>query len=173
MRALADVARLDAFMQALGRAGVEGRIYFAGGATAVLLGWRSSTIDADILVVPDTDEILRAIPALKESLQLNVELANPSQFIPELPGWRERSLFIARHGKLDFFHYDLYAQVLAKILRGQAKDLLDVQEMLDRALVEPGKAWELFEAIEGRLFRHPNIDAPSFRKTVAAVLKRG
>jgi hypothetical protein len=159
-------------MRALGQAGGEGRVYFAGGATAVLFGWRASTVDADILVVPDTDEILRALPALKESLQINVELANPSQFIPELPAWQERSIFIARHGKLDFFHYDPYAQLLAKILRGQAKDLLDVQEMLDRGLVERTKAWELYEAIEGRLFRHPNIDPASFRAAVALTLKR-
>lgn len=160
-------------MRGLGASGAEGRVYFAGGATAVLFGWRAATVDADILIVPDTDEVLRVIPALKESLQLNVELANPSQFIPELPGWQERSIFIAREGKLDFFHYDLYAQALAKILRRQAKDLLDVEQMLDRRLVDRQRAWELYEAIEGRLFRHPNVDPASFRAAVAATLKRG
>ncbi len=159
-------------MHALGQEGGEGRVYFAGGATAVLIGWRATTIDADILIVPDTDEILRAIPALKESLQINVELANPSQFMPPLPGWQERSVFIARHRKLSFFHYDPYAQALAKILRGQAKDLLDVQEMLARGLVEPGTAWDLFQSIEGLLFRYPSIDPPSFRAAVERALNR-
>jgi hypothetical protein len=172
MRDLADAARLGAFMQALGRTGGDGRVYFAGGATAVLLGWRATTIDADILLVPDTDEILREIPALKELLHLNVELANPSQFLPELPGWQDRSLFIRQEGKLGFFHYDLYAQALAKILRQQGKDILDVREMLARGLVQPAEAWKLFQAIEGRLFRHPNIDPPSFRKAVQQVLGR-
>ena len=159
-------------MRALGQAGGEGRVYFAGGATAVLFGWRASTIDADILVVPDTDLTLRAIPALKESLQINVELANPSQFMPELPGWQERSVFIARHGKLDFFHYDPYAQALAKVLRGQGKDHVDVRELLARGLVESSKAVELFESIEDRLFRYPSIDPPSFRAAVERAFHR-
>jgi hypothetical protein len=31
------------------------RIYFTGGATAVLYGWRASTIDVDLKIVPDRD----------------------------------------------------------------------------------------------------------------------
>jgi hypothetical protein len=53
VRARADVERLRRFMAALGReAASDTRVYFTGGATAVLLGWRASTLDADILVVP-------------------------------------------------------------------------------------------------------------------------
>ena len=37
--------------------------------------------------------------------------------LPSLPGWRERSLFIDRHGRLDFYHYDPYSQALAKLER--------------------------------------------------------
>jgi len=58
MRELADSARIRRFMQALGeRAEAECRVYFTGGATAVLEGWRQQTIDADILVVPDSDRL--------------------------------------------------------------------------------------------------------------------
>jgi hypothetical protein len=65
----------------LGRAvHMEGRVYLTGGATAVLYGWRDTTIDVDIKLIPDRDEILREIPRLKEALNLNVELAAPSQF---------------------------------------------------------------------------------------------
>jgi hypothetical protein len=32
--------------------------------------------------------------------------AAPSHFIPELPGWETRSLFIAREGLVSFYHYD-------------------------------------------------------------------
>jgi hypothetical protein len=38
---------------------------------------------------------------------------------------------------LSFFHYDLYAQALAKIERGHALDVTDVEEMFRRALIEP------------------------------------
>ena len=49
MRAETDAAKLMAFMAELGnRVRGPGRIYFAGGATALLHGWRSTTIDVDL-----------------------------------------------------------------------------------------------------------------------------
>ena len=44
-----------------------------GGATAVLHGWRASTIDVDLKLVPDDDALLRALPRLKEELHVNLE----------------------------------------------------------------------------------------------------
>jgi len=158
-------------MRALGeRAEAESRVYLTGGATAVLVGWREQTIDADILIVPDSDRLLRAIPELKESLRINVELACPAHFIPELPGWEERSRFIERHGKVSFHHYDFYAQALAKVERGEQKDLGDVGEMIARGLVEPARAWELFRQIESSLYRFPAIDPGRFRRALAEAL---
>ncbi|MGH9334926.1 MAG: DUF6036 family nucleotidyltransferase, partial [Vicinamibacteria bacterium] len=121
---------------------------------------------------PEQDALFRAIPRLKESLQLNVELASPSDFIPELPAWQDRSRFIAREGKIDFFHYDFYSQALSKLQRGHAKDLEDVEHMLRDGLVEPEKALSLFEAIEPRLYRFPAIDPASFRRRVEESLRR-
>lgn len=80
MRELADSTHIEKFMRELGRAvQVEGRVYLTGGATAVLYGWRDTTIDVDIKLIPDRDEILREIPRLKEKLdrrlkQLGVDL---------------------------------------------------------------------------------------------------
>ena len=171
MRALVDDARLREFIRELGRAAEEeGRVYFTGGATAVLLGWRTSTIDADIRIVPETDAVFRAIPALKERLRLNVELASPPDFIPELPGWPDRSPFIARDGRLSFHHFDFYSQALAKIERGHARDRADVAEMLARGLVDPARLRAFFEAIVPRLDRYPAIDPPSFRRAVDEAL---
>lgn len=171
MRELTDAPRLRRFMQTLGaEADREGRVYFTGGATAVLLGWRPTTIDADISIVPESDRLLRALPGLKETLRMNVELASPAHFIPELPGWEQRSPFIAREGKLSFHHYDLYAQALAKIERGHARDRQDVQEMLGRGLVDPQRLRELFAQIEPELYRYPALDPPSFRRAVEEAL---
>jgi len=86
---------------------------------------------------PSNAPLLRALPDLKEDLEMNVELACPAHFIPELPGWQERNLFITQEGKLSFYHYDLYAQALAKIERGHALDVRGVEEMFRRALIEP------------------------------------
>jgi len=74
------------------------RLYFTGGATAVLLGWRPGTIDVDNQAGARDRQDFRALPRLKEKLEINIELASPDQFIPELPGWRARSAFIARRG---------------------------------------------------------------------------
>lgn len=165
MRGLTDAARLRRFFVELAReADADVTVYLTGGATAVLFGWRESTIDADILMVPETDALYRSLPRLKEELQVNVEIVSPAHFIPELPGWQERSVLIERVGRVSYYHYDLYAQALAKIERGHAKDMADVAQLLSRGLVEPLRLRELFEAIEPRFHRYPAVDPPSFRK---------
>jgi hypothetical protein len=167
MRELVDSARIRDFMRAFGReAEAEARVYFTGGVTAVLSGWRATTIDIDIKLVPESDRLFRAIPSLKESLHVNVELASPAEFIPELPGWQERSAFVAREGRVSFHHYDFYAQALAKLERGHAQDSEDVRQMANRALIERPRLLELFRAIEPELYRFPAIDPPSFRGAV-------
>lgn len=167
MRQLADADRIRRFMRALGReASSEVRCYFTGGATAVLLGWRRSTIDVDLKLVPEADEVLRAIPRLKEELQINVELASPLDFIPVPPGWEDRSLFIAREGKISYYHFDPYAQALAKLERSHAQDLEDVRNMLRSGLVQPARALEYFERVVPELYRYPAIDPRAFRRAV-------
>lgn len=167
MRELADAERIERFMEALGATvKTPGRIYFTGGVSAVLMGWRTTTIDVDVKLVPDSDEILRAIPRLKEDLSLNVELASPDQFIPELPGWRERSRFVRQIRSLSFLHYDFYAQALAKLERGEVKDHSDVQSMAEDGLIEGPELLRLFTEIAPRLYRYPAIDPPSFRSAV-------
>jgi len=169
MRRLADRERIERLLRALGDEAIqEGRVYLTGGATAVLYGWRETTVDVDLKLVPDQDAVLRAIPRLKERLELNVELASPADFIPELPGWQERSPFVGRLGKLSAYHYDLHAQALAKIERGHARDLADVREMLDRGLIQRENLLPWFEAIEPSLYRYPAIDPVSFRRNVEA-----
>lgn len=167
MRALADAARIHQFMKALGReADRPGQVYLTGGATAVLYGWRQSTIDVDMKMVPDLDHVFRAIPEIKERLQINIELASPDDFIPVREGWEDRSPFIAQEGHLVFRHFDLYAQALSKIERGHAQDVGDVAEMFARGLVERSRLLEYFSAIESRLYRYPAIDAAAFRRAV-------
>ena len=172
MRQKVSVERLEKFMKAIGRAGRKNaRVYFVGGATAVLLGWRDTTIDVDVKIIPEADELLRAMPSLKEDLELNIELASPDDFIPPLPGWQERSTYIGKEGQIEFFHYDFYAQALAKIERGHSTDLLDVRKMIERGLIEPSRLKDLFTRIEESLYKYPAIDAKSFRTSVEAFLE--
>ncbi len=169
MREVTDPARIRAFMKRLGQVcRGKARVYLVGGSSAVLEGWRDTTLDVDLKIEGEEDAVLKQVPALKEELRINVELASPGDFLPELPGWRERSPFIVREGGIDFFHYDFYAQALAKVERGHAKDLVDVGEMLKRRLVEPGKAMDLFARIEPELYRYPAVDPASLRKAAEA-----
>jgi hypothetical protein len=175
MRALADSDRIDAFIDRFGAAatGLECSVYLAGGATAVLIGWRESTLDVDIKLIPDSDQLLREIPRLKQELDLNIELASPYEFIPIPDGWEQRSPFIRSVGALRFHHFDPTAQALAKAERGHDLDRRDVEEMITRGLVDPAEAVAQFESIEPELYRFPAIDPPSFRRAVEALFGSG
>jgi hypothetical protein len=171
MRELADAERIGQFMHALGAAAPEeGTCYLVGGGTAVLLGWRETTIDVDIELDPEQDEVLRALPSIKNELQINVELASPRDFIPLPAGWEERSPSAGREGRLTFKHFDLYSQALAKLERGHAQDLEDARLMVERGLIEPGRLTAAFEEIEPQLYRFPAIDPPDFRARVEEFL---
>ena len=100
-----------------------GNVYFTGGATALLLGFREQTIDIDLKLDPEPEGVFEAIAVLKNRLDLNVELASPDDFIPRADDWRERSRHIASIGLVQFFHYDFSLQALAKLERGHAQDL--------------------------------------------------
>ena len=167
MRGLADSQRIARFLRALGRAAdADGACYLTGGATAVLYGWRKATIDVDIRLVPESDTLLRALTRLKDELEINVELASPADFIPVPAGWEGRGVFVAREGRLSYYHFELVAQALAKAERAHSQDLADVEEMLERGLVGREEAYATFESIEPELYRFPAIDPPAFRRRV-------
>lgn len=167
MRAETNKRKIREFMSALG-SGVrgEGRIYLTGGATAVIEGWREMTIDVDIKADPEPSGLFEAIAILKDAIDINVELASPEDFIPAVPGWRDRSLFIARHGALDFYHYDPYSQALSKLERGHGRDLGDVKNMEERGLIRRDRLWKHFLVIEPMLMRYPAIEPGAFRTAV-------
>jgi len=167
MRQLADKERIRLFMRAFGaEAHAETRAYLTGGATAVLLAWRRSTIDVDIKIVPEHDHLLRALPQIKEKLRLNVELASPVDFIPVPAGWEERSRFEVQEGKVVFYHFDLYAQALAKVERRHVQDIEDVTTMIRMGLILPERARQYFETIAPELYRYPAVDPRAFRAAV-------
>jgi hypothetical protein len=169
MRAETDKAKLEAFMVALGnRVQGPGRIYLAGGATALLYGWRSTTIDIDLKPDPEPPGLFEAIALLKDKLDLNVELASPDHFIPALPDWRERSLLIARHGPVEFFHYDPYGQTLSKLQRRHDRDLHDARSFRKAGLIENDRLQEMFALIKPQLIRYPAIDPAAFEFAVVA-----
>ncbi len=167
MRSPTDIQKLEAFMAALGRhVSSPGRVYLTGGSCALLYAWRATTLDIDLKVAPEPDGFFEAIAVLKEQLNVNVELAAPDQFIPAVPGWEERSVFIARHGRVDFYHYDFYSQALAKLERGHERDGRDVAGMLAAGLISRNRLMTYYESIESKLLRYPAIAPAEFRRKV-------
>lgn len=132
------------------------RVYVVGGATAVLAGWRDSTIDADLYA--DREEVFRDVQGIKERLRLNIEFARPEQFVPPLAGSSDRHLFIERVGNVDFYHYDPCAQLLSKIVRGFRKDLLDAEQFVRTGMVDRRRFLELVRQIPDSAYaKYPNL----------------
>ena len=170
MREVADRERIHAFMHALARhATADVDVFVVGGTSAVLVGWRCATIDIDLVMRPESDALLRAIPELKERLHLNVELASPDLFIPVPPGWEQRSPVISRIGRVTYRHFDFVAQALAKIERGHTRDVADVHAMQTHALITASDVRAQFARMEPELYRFPAIDPPSYRRAVDAM----
>lgn len=167
MRELADRERIERLLVTLGERAEPGtRVHLVGGTTAVLVGWRDSTVDVDLVPVTGGETLLRALPELKESLEVNIELASPLDFIPVEPGWEERGLYIRSEGAASFYHFDLVAQALAKAERNHTQDRDDARALLAEKLIDPAEVRETFERIEPELYRFPAIDPATFRETV-------
>lgn len=146
----------------------EGVCYLTGGSSAVLLGWRASTLDIDVRFEPEQLDVLRDLQQLKRELQVNVETASPGDFIPLPAGWEERSMFAGREGRLTFRHFDFYSQALAKLERGHERDLVDVDAMFERELIDADALRAAYDEIEPELHRFPAISPERFRERVEA-----
>lgn len=141
------------------------RVYFIGGGTAVLQGWRVSTIDADLCA--DKDEVFRDVQGIKERLQINIEFARPEDFVPALAGSADRHVFIETVGKVSFYHYDPYAQLLSKVVRGFNRDMQDVRSFLDSGMVDAERFRALVDDIPDTAYsKYPALSRHAVREAV-------
>lgn len=151
--------RLRGLMNELARVAPRGksyRVFFVGGGTAVYVGWRSSTIDADLY--SEDEDVFRDIQGIKERLQLNIEYARPENFVPELAGSAERHVFIETVGNISFYHYDPYAQTLSKVVRGFTRDMSDAESLVACGMVDVERFRALVHEIPDALFaRYPAL----------------
>lgn len=171
MRPDVDGTRIVDLLSALGRRlRSPHTLYLIGGSSAVVVGWRASTRDIDVRPEPDSDELLRALSDLKNELDVNIELASPLDFLPELGGWRDRSPFVGTWGRLQVRHLDFRLQALAKLERGLDTDLDDVRAMLEHELVTTDELRSGFDAMRSRLFRFPVVDVARFERRVAELV---
>jgi hypothetical protein len=164
--------RLAALMRELAqRAPGRGpyRVFFVGGGSAVHAGWRESTVDADLY--SDTDAVFRDIQGIKDRLQLNVEFARPEHFVPALAGSADRHRFIEKIGKVRFYHYDPYAQLLAKVIRGFGRDVEDARRMLSSGWVDPERFRSLVSRIPAAAYaKYPALSRAAVLEAVEEFL---
>ena len=128
--------RLLEVVKALARAAPRRRTYrlfLVGGGAAVYLGWRRASIDVDFF--SEQDVLFRHIQEIKERLNVNVELARPEDFVPPLAGSEDRHVFIDRVGPVALYHYDPYAQLLSKVVRGFQRDMDDARGFIRSGMV--------------------------------------
>jgi hypothetical protein len=173
MRSETNADKIRKLIHELGRkAKGPGKVYLTGGATAVLFGWRNATVDVDLKLDPEPNGIFDAIRDLKDKLDINIELASPDQFIPPVPGWEERSQYIASYNQVQFYHFDFYAQALSKIERGHERDLRDVDAMLKLGLINKAQLWDFFQKIEPNLIKYPSINPKIYREKMIKFLEQ-
>jgi hypothetical protein len=147
------------------------RVYFVGGGTAVHEGWRESTIDADLY--SDDERVFRDVQAIKERLHVNIEFARPEDFVPALAGSEARHVFIETVGRVSFFHYDPYAQLLSKVVRGFDRDLRDAKSLIASGMVDPDKFRSLVQGIQDRAYsRYPSLSRQAIQDAIDAFLSR-
>jgi hypothetical protein len=134
------------------------RVYLVGGGTAVHAGWRPSTIDADLYA--EDGSVFRDIQGIKERLNINIEFTRPEHFVPDLRDSASRHVFIETTGggPVSFYHYDPYAQVLAKVVRGFDRDLDDARHFVASGMVDSRTLRALVEQIPDSAWaKYPNL----------------
>ena len=145
------------------------RVYLVGGGTSVYMGWRQSSLDVDLF--SDQDDVFRDIQGIKERLNLNIEFARPEDFVPPLKGSPDRHILIDTVGSITFYHYDPYAQLLFKVVRGFQRDLVDAREFIRSKWVDPEVFRSLVAAIpEPSYAKYPNLSRAAVERAVDAFL---
>jgi hypothetical protein len=144
-------------------------VYLVGGGTAVLMGWRRASIDVDLY--SDRDIVFRDIQSIKERLDINVEFARPEDFVPPLKATADRHVFIATIASVSFYHYDPYAQILSKIVRGFERDVRDARDFVRSGMVEPERLQTLVAGISDAAYSgYPSLSRSGVELAVSGFL---
>lgn len=164
--------RLLELVKALARAAPRRRTYrlfLVGGGTAVYLGWRRASIDVDFF--SEHDALFVNIQEIKERLNVNVELARPEDFVPPLEASEDRHVFIDRVGPISLYHYDPYAQLLSKVVRGFQRDMDDAREFIKSGMVDGEKFRSLVRGIPDSAYaKYPRLSRRGVENAVDAFL---
>ena len=139
-RGESDAAKVRELMRRLGReARGAGRVYLVGGASAVLVGWRETTVDVDLKLDPEPPGVFDAMARAKEALDMNIELAAPDER-GHAQDLRDVRAMIAR----DLVRMDMLAQLFDAIApdfpRHPAIDIPSFRRRVEVAVETAGSA---------------------------------
>ncbi len=174
----ATKTEITAFLRELGRRFKgSGSLFLVGGSMLVYQGYRPRTVDIDYrveLVTGDDGEFIQALRATQRLINLNVEAASPADFIPLPQGWRERSTFLTQEGGLTIYAFDPLSTALAKIERGQQRDIDDVLALCRTKALSVDEIIAGFEDIAPRIEREalPRVHEDDFRRKVEVFVRR-
>ncbi len=102
-----------------------------------------------------------------ERLQLNVKFLRPENFIPALADSDHRHVFIETVERVSFFHYDPYAQLLSKVVRGFRRDMQDAESFLASGMVDAERFRSLIQEIpETAYARYPALSRDAVLEAV-------
>jgi hypothetical protein len=80
-------------------------------------------------------------------------------------------MFIDTIGAITFFHYDPYAQLLSKIVRGFERDMDDARKFVSSGMVDPARFQALVVAIPDSAYaRYPQLSRRAVESAVTAFL---
>lgn len=99
----------------------------------------------------------RQLPVLKEQLDINVEPASPTDFMPVAANALDQSRYMRSYGLIAVYHYHYASLALAKVARAAERDLEDVELLVRTGVVSweaVERAWAEARAPEAGWLRH-------------------
>jgi hypothetical protein len=104
---------------------------------------------------------------------MNIEFARPEDFVPPLRGTLDRHVFVDTIGRISFYHYDPFAQLLSKVVRGFQRDLDDAREFVRRGMVDPRRFRNLVAEIPDSAYaRYPSLSRSGVEEAVEIFLTK-
>lgn len=102
-----------------------------------------------------------------------MEFVRPEDFVPALAGSEDRHVFIDTVGRVSFYHYDPYAQLLSKVVRGFNRDMQDAERFLASGMVDAGRFRSLVHEVpETAYAKYPALSRQAVVEAVDALLSR-
>jgi len=94
-------------------------------------------------------------------------LVRPEDFVPPLEGSGDRHVFIETIGRVSYYHYDPYSQLLSKVVRGFERDMADAMAFVSSGMVDVERFRSLVWAIPDSAWsKYPQFSPGAVREAI-------